>query len=91
MRIESAGRGLAGVVGPNNLDVLRLSIDNHCLISVWRNPLSSILKLRQSIGEGLRVHRPIALITHFLHHLTDTLGDVMLELADHVDTLEERF
>jgi len=98
MRIESAGGGLAGVVGdlhheftqsPGQLDVLRLYIDNHCLISVRRNPLASILKLRQAIGEGLRVQRPITLITHFLHHLTDTLGDVMLELADNVDTVEE--
>ena len=98
MRIESAGRGLAGVVGdlhhdfresPNQLDVLRLYIDNHCLISVRRNPLSSVLKLRQAIGEGLRVERPITLITHFLHHLTDTLGDVMLELADDVDAVED--
>jgi zinc transporter len=98
MRIESAGRGLAGVVGdlhhefsqsPNQLDVLRLYIDNHCLVSVRRNPLSSVTKLRQAIGEGLRVKRPITLITHFLHHLTDTLGDLMLELADNVDTVEE--
>jgi zinc transporter len=98
MRIESAGHGLAGVVGdlhheftqsPDQLDVLRLYLDNHCLISVRRNPLSSIEKLRQRIGEGLRVQRPIALITQFLYHLTETLGDVMLELSDNVDSVEE--
>jgi zinc transporter len=98
MRIESAGHGLAGVVGdphheftqsPDQLDVLRLYIDNHCLIGVRRNPLSSITKLRQAIGEGLRVKKPITLITHFLYHLTETLGDVMLELSDNVDVVEE--
>jgi zinc transporter len=98
MRIESAGHGLAGVVGdlhheftrsPDQLDVLRLYIDNHCLISVRRNPLSSIMKLREAIGEGLKVQRPITLITQFLYHLTETLGDVMLELSDNVDSVEE--
>lgn len=98
MRIEGAGHGLAGVVGdlhheftqsPDQLDVLRLYIDNHCLISARRNPLSSIIKLRQAIGEGLKVQRPITLITQFLYHLTETLGDVMLELTDNVDDVEE--
>jgi zinc transporter len=96
MRIESSGQGLAGVVGDlhheftqsmDQLDVLRLY--NHCLISMRRNPLSSITKLRQAIGEGLKVQRPITLITQFLYHLTETLGDVMLQLSDDVDTVEE--
>ena len=98
MRIEAAGSGLSGVVGdlhhefarkPDRLDVLRLYLDNRCLISARREPLAAIEKLRSSIGEGLKVERPIALVTQFLHHVTDTLGDVILELTDNVDTLEE--
>ena len=98
MRIETAGTGLAGVVGDlhhefsqksDHLDVLRLYLDNRCLISTRREPLTAIEKLRQSIGEGLKLERPIALVTQFLHHVTDTLGDLILELADDVEQLEE--
>jgi zinc transporter len=98
MRMENAGSGLAGVVGdlhheftenPDQFDVLRLYLDNSCLISLRRNPLSSINKLRQAIGEGLKVQKPITLISHFLYHLTETLGDVILELSDNVDSVEE--
>ena len=98
MRIEAAGSGLCGVVGDlhhefaqtsDQLDVLRLYLDNRCLISARRQPLAAIDKLRQSIGEGLKVERPIALVTQFLHHVTDTLGDLILELADNVDTMED--
>ena len=82
MRIQAAGEGLAGVVGdlhhefaqkPDRLDVLRLYLDNRYLISARREPLMAIEKLRMSIGEGLKVDRPIALVTQFLHHVTDTL------------------
>lgn len=98
MRIESAGPGLCGVVGDlhhefarnsDQLDVLRLYLDNHCLISARRQPLAAVDKLRRSIGDGLKVERPIALVTQFLHHVTDTLGDLILELAGNVDVLEE--
>lgn len=98
MRIEAAGHGLAGVVGDlhhefasrsDHLDVLRLYLDNRCLISARREPMTAIDKLRRSIGEGLKAERPISLVTQFLHHVTDTLGDLMLELGDTLDTLED--
>jgi zinc transporter len=98
MRIEAAGSGLFGVVGDlhhefaqksDQLDVLRLYLDNRCLISARREPLAAIDKLRSAIGEGLKVERPVALVTHFLYHVTDTLGDLILELADKVDAMEE--
>ena len=98
MRIEAAGEGLCGVVGDlhhefsqasDQLDVLRLYLDNRCLISARRQPLAAIDKLRRTIGEGLKVDRPIALVTQFLHHVTDTLGDLILELAGNVDVMED--
>ena len=98
MRIEAAGNGLAGVVGdlhhefaekPDQLDVLRLYLDNGCLISARRQPLHAIDKLRRQIGGGLKVERPIVLITQFLHHVTDTLGDLIVELGDTVDDIED--
>jgi zinc transporter len=98
MRIESVGAGLCGVVGDlhhefaqtyDRLDVLRLYLDNRCLISARQQSLASIEKLRKAIGEGLKVDRPIAIIIHFLHHVTDTLGDLILGLADSVDSIEE--
>ncbi len=98
MRIEPAGPGLAGVVGDlhhefaaksDQLDVLRLYLDNGCLISARRQPLAAVDKLRRQIGEGLKVERPVALVTQFLSHVTDTLGDLILELAETIDTVED--
>ena len=98
MRIEISGSGLCGVVGDlhhefveksDQFDVLRLYLDNRCLISARRRPLAAIDKLRHSLGEGLKVDRPIVLVTQFLHHVTDTLGDLILELTESVDTMEE--
>ena len=46
-------------------------------------------KLRREIGGGLKVDRPVAIITHFLHHVTETLSDLLVELTNNVDDLEE--
>lgn len=98
MRVEPAGKGLAGIVGDlhhefagkgETLEVLRLYLDNRCLVSMRRQPLKGIDKLRRSIGEGLKVERPVGLVVQFLHHVTDTLGDLMLELAESIDSIEE--
>jgi zinc transporter len=98
MRIEAAGAGLSGVVGdlhhefaqrPDRLDVLRLYLDNRCLISARQEPLAAIDKLREAISSGLQVEWPIALVTQFLYHVTDTLGDLILGLSSssHFDFL----
>jgi zinc transporter len=90
---------LAGIVGDlhhefaekfDQLDVLRLYLDNRCLISARRRPLAAIDKLRRSIGDGLKVDRPVAIIAQFLHHVTDTLGDLLIELTSNVDDLEDQ-
>ncbi|HEY4031148.1 MAG TPA: CorA family divalent cation transporter [Caulobacteraceae bacterium] len=98
MRIEPAGSGLTGVVGDlhhefsqrsDHLDVLRFYLDSDRLISARREPLTAIDKLQRSLGEGLKMERPVGLLAQFLHHVTDTLGDIMLELSDDLDKLEE--
>lgn len=98
MRIEPAGLGLAGVVcdlhhefvkKSDQLDILRLYLDSHCLISARRQPLTSIDRLRQSLGEGLKLGKLISLVTNFLHHVTDTLGDLILELTSNVEDVED--
>lgn len=98
MRIEPAGSGLTGVVGDlhhefsqrsDHLDVLRFYLDNDRLISARREPMTAIDKLQRSLGEGLRMERPVGLLAQFLHHVTDTLGDIMLDLSDALDRLEE--
>jgi zinc transporter len=98
MRIEAIGSGLCGIIGDlhhefanqtDGLDVLRLYLDNHCLVSVRHRPLVAIEKLRKTISEGMKDGRPIVLVTNFLLHVTDTLGDLILGLADSVDDVEE--
>ena len=98
MRLEACAGGLAGVVGDlhhheadkgEDFGTLRLYLDNHCLISARSRPLHSMDKLRRQIGGGLKVEKPVAIITHFLHHVTDTLGDLLLGLTNDVDDLED--
>jgi zinc transporter len=99
MRIEVCGNGLAGIVGDlhhefaqksDRLDVLRIYLNNHCLISARCEPLNAIEKLRRSIGDGLKVERPVTIIAQFLHHVTDTLNDLLTELTGNVDDLEDQ-
>lgn len=98
MRIDAIGSGLCGIIGDlhhefatqsDRLDVLRLYLDNHCLISVRHQPLAAMAKLRQNVSDGLKDGRPIVLVTNFLHHVKNTLGDLILGLADSVDDVEE--
>ena len=98
MRIEACAGGLAGLVGDLHHDdsgdgedfgTLRLYLDNHCLVSARSRPLQSMSKLREEIGGGLKVERPVNILAHFLHHVTDTLGDLLLELTNNVDDLED--
>ena len=98
MRIETAGAGLTGIVGDlhhefagtsDQLDVLRLYLDSRCLISTRRRPLVAVDKLRQALGEGLKLDRPIGLVTQLLHQLTDTLGELILGMMGNVDDVED--
>lgn len=98
MRLELCGEAIAGVVcdlhhefaeRPEDLEVLRLYLDTRCLISARRKPLAAMDKLRHSIGEGLQVERPVRIISHFLHHVTDTLGHLLIELSEDVDDMED--
>ena len=98
MRIEVAGGGLAGIVGDlhhedikddENFGVLRLYLDSHCLVSARSRPLQSMQKLRKEVDAGLKVVRPVLILAHFLHHVTDTLSDLLVELTNDVDDLEE--
>lgn len=99
MRIEGAGTGITGVVGdlhhefagkPDELGVLRLFLDSGCMISARRKPLQAVDKLRQTFGEGLKMHRPIVLLAQLLHHITDTFADLIVGLTGEVDGVEER-
>ena len=98
MRIEVCGGGLAGIVGDlhhedvkesENFGVLRMYVDSHCLISARSRPLQSMDKLRKEVDAGLKVVRPVVILAHFLHHVTDTLSDLLVELTNDVDDLEE--
>ncbi|WP_131194243.1 transporter [Lichenihabitans psoromatis] len=98
MRIEATGNGLAGVVGDlhsefgertQELEVLRLYLDNGCLISVRRQPLAAVDALRRSMQDGAAAEKPVGLLTQFFHHVTDKLGDLIVELSETIDGLED--
>jgi len=99
MRIISVEPGYVAVLGDlchefvdnaERLDVMRLYVDHHCLITARRQPLASVDKLRKAIGKGLKVQRPIRLVIHFLHYVTDTLSDLIMQLHHDVEDIEEQ-
>ncbi len=98
VRLEPSGQGLVGVIGdlhhdfddaPANVGVLRLYLDEHCLISARRQPLEAVDRLRLSMRDGLSVGHPVSLVTHFLQHLAETLRGLIGEMADRVDEVED--
>ena len=98
MRLEPVGSGIAGAIGDlhhevtddaEKLGMLRLYLDHRILISARRTPLAAVDKLRRAIREGLKADRPIILVSEFLHHVTDTLGDLIVGLTEVVDGCED--
>ncbi len=98
MRLEKAGDGLVGVIAdvhhdfhvePDQVGVLRLYFDDRFLISARRHPLRAVDKLRHAANGGLQVDKPISLVVHFFHHLTETMGTLTEELGETIDGIED--
>jgi zinc transporter len=96
---ESTGNGLMGVLGdlhyesntdPDGLGVLRLYVDQRCIISGRRRPLKAIDRLRRELIDGLHMDTPIHLLAHFLQHLTEMFGSIVADYSDRVDDIEDR-
>jgi zinc transporter len=99
IQTESIGSGFVGVLGdlpyefntdPDGLGVLRLYVDQHCIISGRRRPLKTIDRLRRELLEGLCMDTPIHLLAHFLQHMSDMFGSIVTERSDRIDDIEDR-
>ncbi|TXH36991.1 MAG: Mg2+/Co2+ transporter [Rhodospirillaceae bacterium] len=99
MLLEPAGSGLVGILGDlhhdfqddsSKLGVLRLYLDDRCLISARRHPLKAIDSLRRSLDETGSACRPVGLVTRFLHHLAETMGLTITDTGQILDRIEDR-
>jgi len=99
IQIESAGNGFMGVLGdlhyefnadPDELGVLRLYVDQQCVISGRRQPLKAIDRLRRELLDGLSLDTPTHLVIHFVQHLTEMFSSVVADHGDRIDDIEDR-
>ena len=95
---EVANHGFASVLGdfnyefdtdPDGLGLLRLYVDADFLITVRRQPLKSIDRLRQDLSQGLPIETPIQLVVHLLQHLTEVFDTVVVDRGGVIDDIED--
>jgi len=100
-RIEQADQGLIAVVNDVVYDLLGgsllqvatlwLNVRSRYLISVRKQPLRSVDKLREAVNRGELFHSPVALLIHLLHDQADVLVQIMRDATDKVDGIEDNF
>lgn len=99
IHLGAAGPGFAGVIGdlhhdfdddPEGLGVLRIYVDEHCVITGRRHPLRAIDHLRRELLGGLRVAEPIDLLGHLLQDVVEAYAAVIKRLKEAVDEAEDR-
>lgn len=70
---------------------LWLSIDQRRLISVRRQPLRSIDRLRTAVKSGEPFPSPLALVVHLLRDQADVLIQIVRNTTVKVDSIEDQF
>jgi zinc transporter len=99
IQTESTSNGFMAVLGDlhyefdtdsDELGVLRLYVDQQCVISGRRQPLKAIDRLRRELINGLPLDTPIHLLDHFLQHLTEMFSSVVTDRSDRIDDIEDR-
>lgn len=75
----------------SQIATLWLSVDQRRLISVRRQPLRSIDRLRTSVKSGESFRSPLALLVHLLRDQADVLVQIVRDTAAKVDGIEDHF
>src|SRR5262249_28035562 len=98
IRLERAGAGLFGVLGDLHhelgatdeaLDIMRVYVDEHLLVTMRRHPLKSTDAVRRDLTDGLRFGTTAALFNHLLSPIGDSISAFLAQIDDWVDDAEE--
>ena len=93
------GQGTIAVLGdlhhdfdldPEGFGLVRFFVDRDRVISVRRERLRTVDRIRRDLMEGLQINSTAALFEHFARRLTDTFTEVVTKLADEVDETEDQ-
>jgi zinc transporter len=98
-RIESADESLVGVLNDviydflftesSEVSTVYLHVDARMMISVRRQPLRSIDRLRSAVRKGERFHSPMSLLIHLLRDQADVLVQIVRNTSNKVDGIED--
>lgn len=96
--LRTAGpSGLTGVVhdlrhdfqdDPTAIGALRIYFDERRVITTRRQPLQAIDRLRRSMEDDCRHHRPLPLVAGLLLHLSDAFVGLVQEATQDLDEVE---
>lgn len=99
IQTERTGKGFMGVLGdlnyefdtdPDGFGLLRIYVDQHCVISGRRRPLKAIDRLRRDLLTGLSLETPVHLVVHLLQHLSEMFDSIVVDHGDRIDDIEDR-
>jgi zinc transporter len=96
--LETVENGIVGVLGdlhyefaddPDELGLLRVYLDDTCVITGRTHPLKAIDRLRRELMDGECIATPVHLLVHLLQDSTEMFGTVTTFLNDKVDNIED--
>ncbi len=99
IRSENFDQGLALVIGdlfhdfkedPEELGVLRLYLDNHCLISGRGHPLKSVDRLRHELLSDMVFSNSVDVFARLVYDIGDSMHGVIKHLNNQVDDAEDQ-
>jgi zinc transporter len=99
IRMETAGRGFAGVLGdlhfefdadPDRLGVMRLYVDENIVVTARLHPLKAADRLRLEARGGVAFASTMSLVIRFVEDVTDILSSVAASQGEIVDEIEDR-
>ena len=98
IRCEIFPAGLALVIGdlhhdfngdPEGFGVLRLYVDNHCMITGRRHPLRAVDQLRRDLLNGAVVSSTPLLFARLIHDIDESFHRLIKTISDSIDQAED--
>lgn len=97
-RIERESSGLFAVINDVTYDfsfdaqdvgTLWMSVREDLVISVRKQPLKSVDRLRHAVNQGARMATPVQLLDHLLEDQADELQKILRRSSDRLDQIED--
>ncbi|MFZ1415583.1 MAG: CorA family divalent cation transporter [Defluviicoccus sp.] len=94
--LEASDNAIAGVFtdvfsdDPERFGFLSVYVDQHCLISGRRHPLSAVGHLHNDLSAGLPINSTPVLFNRLFSHLVATRAKAVAEFAAAIDDAEDR-